>query len=187
MSEDGTAPDVDSELVVRRFRPDDAERLARVQVDALSGAGAYIEGDSVVNLDDEDVVGTYLDTGGEFLVGLIDDRPVACGAFRPPTGPITRIVDLGPDDGPDGGFAELKRMYVDPAFHRRGIGSRLLDDLAERARRTDWARGFVLLTTEMQTAAQAFYEGRGYEAIGRHTIEEFDEPFDVIAYRKRLD
>src|SRR5580692_97643 len=48
--------------------------------------------------------------GGCFVLGTVDGTARACGGIR----------FLGP------GVAEIKRMYVDPAVRRRGVGGRLL-------------------------------------------------------------
>ena len=66
-------------------------------------------------------------------------------------------------DGP----AELKRLYVDPAHHRRGIGKRLLDEGIARAKaagiRTLW-----LGVWERNFTAQAFYTREGFVRVGDH-------------------
>jgi GNAT superfamily N-acetyltransferase len=65
-----------------------------------------------------DIEAVYLDTGGEFLVGLLGGEVVAVGGFK------LR----------GHGVAELKRMRVAKELQGQGIGSRLLAELERRAR-----------------------------------------------------
>jgi mycothiol synthase len=70
-------------------------------------------------------------------------------------------------------------IVVDPAFTRRGIGSRMADDLEAWAR----SHGQAVLRSsnrEDKIASQHFLEGRGFHEIGRRfeqalNIEHFDE------------
>ncbi len=59
---------------------------------------------------------------------------------------------------------ELRRMYVDPAWRRRGIAGRLLQAAEDHCR----SRGFAKLelsTSELQQAALTFYRSAGYSLI----------------------
>jgi ribosomal protein S18 acetylase RimI-like enzyme len=82
---------------------------------------------------------TYIDSGGDFLVGLLDDEIVAMGAFRPPTGYLTDYFDDLPKT-----TAEVKRMRVDPGQQRRGYGQQIYDELERRAEK----RGFTDLVLD---------------------------------------
>ena len=105
-------------------------------------------------------------TGG-MLVGLIDGVPVTGGAFR-------RFDDF---------TAELKRIWTDSRYRRRGHAKALLAELeADIA-----ARGYrnVYLTTgDRQPEAEALYLSTGYTRL--------DEPLPAegevypVAFRKAL-
>jgi ribosomal protein S18 acetylase RimI-like enzyme len=99
--------------------------------------------------------------GSAFLVGWLDSRPVACGAFRP----------LEP------GVAELKRMYVEAALRGRGVGRRLLAELEARARQAGYAR-VRLETGVLQPRAIRLYEGAGYRRVANYGIYR-DNPHSV--------
>ncbi len=91
----------------------------------------------------------YLDSGGEFLVGLQDGEVVAMGGFKP----------LSAER------AELKRMRVAPHLQRRGIGSQLLVELETRA----ISRGFrevCLETAQSRPLTLAFYAKHAYTMTG---------------------
>lgn len=81
----------------------------------------------------------------------------------------------------DDDVAELKRMRVDPAFQRRGLGRRILGELETRA----VALGFKWIklgTTKIEVGAQRVYETAGY--IRRR--EGMLHGYAVIFYEKRL-
>ncbi len=86
------------------------------------------------------------------------------------------------EDGSDA-YAEVKRMYVRPAFRRSGFGRALLEHLADLAR----ARGIALLRLETgihQTEAIGLYESFGFRRIrpfGPYT----DDPLSRC-YEKRV-
>lgn len=165
------------DLTVRRYRSADDARVREVHEAALRDAGAYVEG--VPEPDLEDVVGAYLEVGGEFLVGEVDGCVVASGAFGPADGPVTEHLDVSD------GAAELKRMRVDQANHRRGYGRRIYDELERRARE----HGFwtlVLDTMPELTAARRLYESEGFEVVHRERSEQAGEEFELLYYRKRL-
>ena len=108
---------------------------------------------------------TYLESGGEFLVGLEDRQIVAMGALRKTN-----------DDR-----AEIKRMRVHPSAQRRGLGRRVLRGLERRAIELGY-RTLVLDTTVQQQAAQALYRSEGYEETGRGRAG----PFELILLEKRI-
>ena len=108
---------------------------------------------------------TYLESGGEFLVGLEDRQIVAMGALRKTN-----------DDR-----AEIKRMRVHPSAQRRGLGRRVLRGLERRAIELGY-RTLVLDTTIDQRPAQALYRSEGYIEIGQRRAG----PFELIIFEKRI-
>lgn len=167
-----------AELAIRRYRPDDRERVEAVLAAALRDTGAYYEEEP----DDADgaLADEYLTSGGEFLVGEVTDHIVATGAFRPVRGVITNFLD-----SVGNGTAELKRMHVDPPHQRQGYGRRIFDELRRRARDQGYME-LVLLTSGPQIAAQHFYEASGFEEIEREPVDVGGESFDAIVYRRPL-
>ena len=98
-------------LSLRRYRSADRDRVLELHERAMRDVGAYVEG--VPEPDLADVEATYLESGGEFLVGETDGEVVAMGAFRPAGrglrhGTAGRSQERG----------EVTRMRVMPA--RRG-------------------------------------------------------------------
>ncbi|WP_254840863.1 GNAT family N-acetyltransferase [Natronomonas marina] len=132
-----------------------------------------------------DVRGTYIESGGGFLVGTVPSAPpevprvhdgalVAMGGFLP--------SGAGHDDERHvEGAAELHRMRVAPACQRRGYGRRLLGALEAAVE----AAGYdpVLATTaRRQRAAVEFYADAGYTVVGESTAVEYE----LVHFEKRL-
>ncbi|WP_408958166.1 N-acetyltransferase family protein [Natrinema sp. 74] len=167
-------------VTIRRYQPADGSRVRELHEAAMRDVGAYVE--SVSDDDLERVRETYVDAGGEFLVGERDDTIVAMGAFRPVDGSesvATVVSDLAPS------AVELTRLRVAPDHQRRGYGRRLYEALERRARSTG-ADELVLDTMARQTAACSLYESQGFEEVHRERIDGFDEPFELLIYRKSL-
>lgn len=85
---------------------------------------------------------------GLFLVAEVDGVPAGCGAWR-----------LLPS-----GDVEIKRVYVEPAFRRRGLAQRLMAALEDSAARAGH-RTVVLNTGQQQPEALALYARLGYRAV----------------------
>ncbi len=85
---------------------------------------------------------------GLFLVAEVDGVPAGCGAWR--------VLPSGE--------AEIKRVYVEPAFRRRGLARRLMAALEDSAARAGH-RSVVLNTGQEQPEAVALYTQLGYRAV----------------------
>lgn len=151
-------------LELRRFDDADAEAVRELHDLALADAGAHL-GSGPWDEDLESIRRSYLQDGGEFLLGWLDGRLVAMGALRH----VTAVA------------AEIKRMRVHPRFQRRGFGRTLLARLEDRARELGYSK-LRLDTTVVQTAAQALYAREGYSQVGRGQLAGVE----VIYYEKRL-
>lgn len=79
------------------------------------------------------------------VVGYLDGRPVACGAFKP-------FSDA---------TVEVKRMYVHPDYRGKGLASEVLQELEKWARELG-NRTCVLETGKRQPEAIALYQKNGY-------------------------
>jgi GNAT superfamily N-acetyltransferase len=93
---------------------------------------------------------TAVDPTARYLVAVVDGAAVACGALS--------VLDIN--------TAELKRMYVRPAFRGRGYGRRMLRALEDFA----VARGHTVVRLETGVYlpdAIALYLGAGYRPIRR--------------------
>jgi GNAT superfamily N-acetyltransferase len=153
-------------LSLRRFQSGDADRLWTVHERALRESDIEFIEDKA----DEDfttIPERYLETGGEFLVGVVDDEVVAMGGIRPITASC----------------AEIRRMRVHPDYQGRGYGKRMLTALESRA--VDLGFGeLTLYTNSKLIAARELYSRQGYEVMRWETDDATGESF--IHFRKVL-
>lgn len=98
---------------------------------------------------------------GVFLVAYAEGQAVGCGAAR--------LTDTH--------TAEIKRMYVVPAFRGHGIARRVLQEL-ERHARALGARQLVLETGDRQPEAIAVYRRAGFQKIALYG-EYLDSPLSL--------
>jgi len=152
-------------VTFRRFESGDETAVRLLHEQALRAVGAFGDGEGL-DKDLDDILGHYINKGGEFLVGTLEGKIVAMGAFR-------RLSDTE---------VELKRMRVRPDLQGQGIGGELLDRLEKAARAKDYD-AIILDVTTKQPVAQRLYESRGYKEFKRVKGEQFE----LIFYRKDLD
>jgi len=94
----------------------------------------------------------YAEKDGAFFVAYDGDR--LAGVFG--------LENLG------GAAAELRRMYVDAAYRRRGLARTMLE-FAEQTCREAGTPVLTLSTSELQQAALAFYRKFGYRLAREET------------------
>jgi putative acetyltransferase len=108
--------------------------------------------------------GKYGPPGGALLLVYHEEVSIACGALR----------DLGD------GFAELKRLYVRPAYRGVGLGRQITQTLLDRAR----AFGYVVLrldTLRRLEPALALYKSMEFTETAPYN----ENPEDDIVYLQR--
>jgi GNAT superfamily N-acetyltransferase len=95
----------------------------------------------------------FIPPAGIFLVAEVDGVPAGCGAWRAlPTGE-----------------AEIKRVYVEPAFRRRGLAALIVAALEDGAAAA--GHGSVILNTgDQQPEALALYARLGYTPVPGYGI-----------------
>ena len=147
---------------IRRYEPGDKRAVRRLHDDALNEVGAHL-GTGPWDEDLDEIEGVYLESGGEFLVGVLEGEVVAMGAIK----------RVSPD------VAEVKRMRVRPALQGHGYGQAMLDALHRRAAGLGYST-LHLDTTVQQRAARRLYLKNGYREVGRGSIG----PFDCIFYER---
>lgn len=156
-----------SDLTVREYREGDRETVLAVNEAAFRASGmAYVEG-SPVDEELRDVTAAYLDGGGTFLVGTVEDDVVATGGFRAES---ERVAVMG-------------HVRVHPDHQRRGHRGRLIAAV-ESCAGADGFETMVLDTHEDLTAARELYESNGYE--GRRREPHPITGDEMIRYAKEL-
>ncbi len=92
--------------------------------------------------------GKYRPPSGHLLLALVDGAPAGCVALRK--------IDVA--------ACEMKRMFVYPAYHGRGVGKALGEAVIDAARRARY-RSMRLDTSIRQTEAQGLYRRLGFRTI----------------------
>jgi len=119
-----------------------------------------------VRADAANLPGPYAPPEGTLLVATLAGNPAGCVAFK-------RL---------DEGTCEVKRMFVDPAFRRRGVARALMVRLLEDASTRGYRR-VRLGTLHTMTAAQALYRDLGFVEIPRYRPNEHT---DTMFFEKNL-
>jgi GNAT superfamily N-acetyltransferase len=102
-----------------------------------------------------------------FLLVRRQGQAIGCGAYRP----------LHDD------IAEVKRMYIEPAYRGLGLGRRLLAALEECVRQAGYGRVWLEAGTAQPEALQ-LYETNGYRIIANYGHYR-DDP-RTVSFEKRL-
>ena len=139
--------------MIRDFEHKDTEKITEFHKRILSETGAYISGfcdEDLYNIED-----VYIRPGGCFV--LIEDNNdiKAMGALKV-------ISDK---------VAEIKRMRVETSLQRKGYGQKILNYLLSYAIKQGFER-IILDTSNLQIAAQKFYEKNGFMEFNRKELNE---------------
>jgi GNAT superfamily N-acetyltransferase/pimeloyl-ACP methyl ester carboxylesterase len=116
-------------------------------------------------------------------------RPLAAGEFKPPGGCFLAVwqgdhfVGCGGIRRWDMQTAEAKRMFVEPAARRCGLGRMILQSLERKARELGY-RLIRLETAQRQPEAIALYEQAGYQRIA--PFGEFINSPLSVCFEKKL-
>ena len=108
---------------------------------------------------------------GGMLVGLLDGEPVTGGAF----------CRFDAADGVE--TAELKRIWTDSRYRRRGYGRLLLAELEARIAGLGYRR-IYLTTGTRQPEAEALYTAAGYTRLAEP--REVVPHYTALAFEKAL-
>ena len=106
-------------------------------------------------------------------------QPEGCILLAEFDGEIAGVVALRPIQPHTG---EVKRLFVLPAFHGRGLGRLLMNALLERARATGYQRLLLDTIPGRMDAAIALYRSLGFRDTGRY----YDDPIPGILYMELL-
>ncbi|MEV6912547.1 GNAT family N-acetyltransferase [Amycolatopsis sp. NPDC051071] len=151
--------------VVPYDHPDAAKMMVEVQLELAARYG----GEDATPMDPAQ----FAWPRGLFLVGYLDDVPVACGAWRSHEGPDPLLP----------GDAEIKRMFVMASARGRGFARAILADLERTAAEAGRLR-MVLETGDKQPEAIALYLSAGYREVPGFGYYK-DEP-ESVCYGKPL-
>jgi ribosomal protein S18 acetylase RimI-like enzyme len=115
----------------------------------------------------------YFGAESGLWLAVADQQIIGCIALRP----LALAADFGSDPA-----AEVKRLYVQPAFRGRGVAEVLLAALEAHAREHGY-RALYLDSKDDLQAALRFYARHGYQRCGRYN----DNPQATIFMHKQLE
>ena len=96
----------------------------------------------------ETLPGVFVQPAGRLLLAMQDGQPAGCVCLK----------------GLDSGTAEIKRLYVSPAFRGQEIGRQLVEALLDEARKSGYKR-LVLDTHASMKKAQDLYKAFGFRVV----------------------
>ena len=156
------------QLIFTHLRPEQVAEAKRViytvahelyhERDTLEESIAYYEA-ALTLKDVEDFQHSYVENGGVFLVITDIERIIGTGALR-------RLEDT---------VGEIKRLWLLPEYHGRGLGYRMMTRLLAFAREQGYAKVRLETSSSYQRRAYQFYRRLGFYEIPRLS----DEPGDV--------
>jgi ribosomal protein S18 acetylase RimI-like enzyme len=163
-------------VCLRQARASDGPRLWALN--ALPNIGVTADPDLPLHLprpagpptdfpDLADVMTSFVECGGDFVVAEIDGELVGMGGIKP----------TGTSRG------EVLRVRVHPARRRRGVGQQVMRELEERAVALGLGE-LHLDTADNQPEAVAFYRALGYQETGRERQPGWS--WTLVYFVKRL-
>jgi ribosomal protein S18 acetylase RimI-like enzyme len=153
------------DISLRQYQDSDQKTVWQLHIDGLNQTGSRLNNPEY----DQDILKikeTYLDNGGDFFVACLGEEVVGMGALK-------KVDDT---------TGEIKRMRVNINHQRKGIGTKILEKLLERAKDIGYKK-IILDTSENQKAAKQLYERYGFKEFHRKPTAHIE----MIFYEKNLD
>ena len=157
-------------LRIVQATPDDQTEVRHLFHEYLTGVKAILTQEYGITLDVDAMVDKaiqampmFLPPVGRLLLAYRGDALAGCAGLH----------TLSPS------IAELKRMYVRPAYRRQGIGGALLDAVVAESRRMG-IRTLRLDTSRHMPEAHALYRSKGFHE--REPYDESEVPKQVHQY-----
>lgn len=155
-------------LTIRRYLPSDHQAVWNLHVSALEAVGARAKGPEArgIDADFDAIESVYLNNGGEFLLGLLNDLIVAMGALKRLSSSV----------------AEITRMRVHAQYWRQGYGQAIFHRLEAAASDLGY-KELWLDTLPVQIAAQRLYLKNGFQEFLRVKVVGY-QASEAILFRK---
>ncbi len=147
---------MNNKLVIREYQNSDLIQVLDLHKKAMEEINAY-KGDGPWDDDLKNIIKNYSNNFGLFLVGLIDNKIIAMGAFR-------KI---------DKNVAEIKRMRTYPEYQGKGYGKMILDELIKFAKELNY-KELILETSDKQIVAKKLYANFGFIEFKKENIDGFN-------------
>lgn len=143
-------------LTIRPYAPADQDRVTEIFIDWNR---------SLATPETTDAFEAYIERSIAEEIGCIPEyyqsAPGSGFWVAEDAGVVAGMVGIEHLSGDE---AEVRRMYVDAPYRRRGIGGRLLAFAEKFCADTGYAR-IVLSTSALQVAAKGLYQAKGYRLV----------------------
>jgi GNAT superfamily N-acetyltransferase len=168
-------------MKIRRAKPDDADALARVNINSWRSAYRGL------------VTDTHLESLDYGRLSRRFRKDLACPCdeetyVAEEADEVLGFVTLGACRDPDVDQAttgEIWGIYLGPQHWRKGVGRRLCQS-AEQMLTSEHYRQAILWVFEGNNSARRFYEAMGFKADGASKTLNVGGPLKAIRYRKKL-
>jgi putative acetyltransferase len=136
---------------IRLSRPEEQERLHRIWHDAVRATHSFLA--------EEDF---------QFYSALVRDEMLPVGGFWVAADEKDMAVGFLHLEG-----NKVEALFVDPAWHRRGVGCALMDHAARLSRDLE-------LNASEQSGAVDFYLRLGFKEVGRSPVDGAGRPYPLV-------
>jgi len=143
----------DDRAVIRDFEAADQDPVRDLVLAGLRERWGDVY-DPTFNPDLDDIVGEYIHQDADVIVADVDGAIVACG-----------MVVVLPE-----GRGQIRRVSVDEAHRREGLGRLIVAELIDRARRRGMAELIVRADTPW-TSALELYRSCGFAEVGHDDVD----------------
>ncbi|MCX4677706.1 GNAT family N-acetyltransferase [Streptomyces sp. NBC_01433] len=162
MAENGSGADSRGAIRLRRAAAEDAEAVTRVFLASRAAAMPYLPR---VHSDEDTLAWITHVVLPDSTVWVAESGDDAIGAVE--------VLGFASLEG-----AELDHLYLRPDALRRGIGTRLLEQVKEAS-----PERLTLYTFQRNTGARAFYERHGFTAVAFDDGSRNEEKEPDVLYR----
>lgn len=151
-------------MVIRRFKKQDAEEVSKIIKKNLIRKNNLVYPPKTIEV-------LLNDTNSENLIKKSKTRNYFVAIEN------EEILGIGGYEKDD-----IHTFFVNPKYHRKGIGSKLLVKILEEAKK----QGINTINCASTPHAESFYKSFGFKRIEVKTVMYHNEPLRIIVMTKKL-
>ncbi|KAG1686276.1 hypothetical protein DVH05_006718 [Phytophthora capsici] len=169
-------------IQVRQYRPEDHATVAKIYIEGLMAADPdpkyrllWLElACKDLTNDFADIESSHMAPGGNFWVAT---------ATQEGPSQVVGIIGLMRVSNDVG---QVRRVFVDPKFHRMGVGRKMMMEVESWAKQHG-IKNLFLTTNAKNPKSQAFYASLGYTKVDENEYDwEEEQYFRVVKFIKQL-
>ncbi len=170
----GATPAASNELIVRVARPDDADQLATVFIEAWRGSYRGVVDDAIIDA-------LYHPDVASWLRNLVENT-AARTVVAEKNGQVLGFTRFGDETG-NPARGHVFALYVDPSQSGHGVGRRLLERAIGELDPMS-TREVTLWVFEENERARRFYQAAGFAPDGVRRVEELFKAQEISMTRR---